>query len=633
MDTIAELVDAMRQSLLRLTGRDLAWGLDASAGMSEAVRRAPYVLVAHDASPDPVFVYGNDSALELFEMDWWSFTSLPSRLSAEPDEQGERERLLQGVAERGYISDYRGVRVSATGRRFRIEDAIVWDVVDEQGRVLGQAALFDRWTRLDTPAYVVDEVPDPAHGTDDWSGRHDLGWSDSPIGATTSEALAATVAAAESLPHHDLGPAPSAEPVAPAAHVGWTAAYAAADLAAGEHARTEPQPSSDPGSYEPPLYDPARYEPQAAPAAEQPAYDVPAEQEPAYDAPVLRTGIAIDDPMVVNEVRVIDDRIAVVDDPASGTVTRERVRTFLTLGPRGTDTELAVGYDVDAPPEVRPLTRDELDVVLSWCVDAGWNPGLHDADALWAADPDALWGVEVDGVLVGAGSTVRRGSRAGGVGLLVVDPAHRRQGIGSMTFPFLVDGALSRLEPGAGIALDCPEAHQDFCERFGFVPIRRIARSTTTVQPGRRGPYAGQLRALAQLPFDKLVAYDAQFAGGERPEWLRAWMTPRDGLGIGAYEAGRFLGIGVIRRARDGHRIGPFYAESREVAEDLYSALTHTVVGQRISLDVPLEDTDVVAFATSKGFTVASEVVHMQLGEVDGGAREHVYGEASPQYG
>lgn len=584
MDPNAGLVEAMRSSLYRLTGRDLAHGLDQSQGLESAVWSAPYVLVAHDRSADPVFVYGNSTALDLFELDWDGFTSLPSRLSAEPDEQHERERLLQGVAERGYISDYRGVRISSTGRRFVIEDAVVWDVIDDHGVLRGQAALFDRWTPLEAPAY-----DEPAQRHDDWSGRHDLGWSDSPADATTGDALAATVSAAGAIPHHDLHAAhdqAAYQPgyaVAEAHEPQWTSAYDAAEPVAGEHAHQ-----------------------------------------------VSHTVVAVDDPLVADGLRIVEDRIAVIDDPVSSP--RERVRTFLTLG-AGAGTDLSVGYDVDAPPEVRPLTRDELDVVLRWAVDAGWNPGLHDADALWAADPDALWGVEVDGMLVGAGATVRRGSRSGGVGLLLVEPSHRSRGIGSLTFPFLVDGALSRLEAGAGLVLDCPESYQDFCERFGFVPVRRVARSTAVATLGRRGPYTGQLRALAQLPFDRVVAYDAKFSGGERPDFLRAWMTPKGGLGLGAYEAGWLIGMAILRPAHDGYRIGPFYAESRDIAEDLFVALSGTVVGQKLVLDVPLEDPDIVAFASSKGFTLAAQAVHMQLGQVVEGPREQVYGESTLEYG
>lgn len=129
-------------SFERLTGRRLAE--DAAALWS-----APRAVVAHGLQPDPVFFYGNRLALALFETAADAFARMPSRLSAEPLLRDERARLLARVAADGFIDDYAGVRISASGRRFRIEQAVVWTLVDEGGVTHGQAATFDRWTRLD----------------------------------------------------------------------------------------------------------------------------------------------------------------------------------------------------------------------------------------------------------------------------------------------------------------------------------------------------------------------------------------------------------------------------------------------------------------------------------------------------
>lgn len=106
---------------------------------------APCVIVAHGTEAEPVFFYGNRMALELFEMDFAHFTRLPSRHSAEPVERQERARLLEQVSRDGFIDNYAGVRISATGKRFRIEQAVVWNLVDGNGGLHGQAATFDRW--------------------------------------------------------------------------------------------------------------------------------------------------------------------------------------------------------------------------------------------------------------------------------------------------------------------------------------------------------------------------------------------------------------------------------------------------------------------------------------------------------
>ena len=143
---LAQQCRCIADSFQRLLGRPLV-----AAGAGDPVQalwEAPRVIVAHRAGPDPVFFYGNRLALELFEMDWAAFTQLPSRLSAEPLVRDERARLLARVARDGYIDDYAGVRISRTGRRFHIAQAIVWNLIDDSGAPCGQAATFDRWQML-----------------------------------------------------------------------------------------------------------------------------------------------------------------------------------------------------------------------------------------------------------------------------------------------------------------------------------------------------------------------------------------------------------------------------------------------------------------------------------------------------
>ncbi len=130
----------------RWTGRDLVGGnLDDQA---KSLFEATFAVVSHDTETDPVFTYGNCTALALFELDWRQFVQLPSRKSAQPVSRQERARLLAAVSAKGFIDDYSGVRISATGKLFRIENATVWNLVDEGGAYRGQAAHFDQWVDI-----------------------------------------------------------------------------------------------------------------------------------------------------------------------------------------------------------------------------------------------------------------------------------------------------------------------------------------------------------------------------------------------------------------------------------------------------------------------------------------------------
>lgn len=107
----------------------------------------PWVLLCHGTQADPLFVYANLTAQRLWERTLAEFLGWPSRLTAPEEERSQRAAALaSGQVVRGYS----GVRVSATGRRFRILDAVIWPVVDDSEAVVGQAAAVPRWEYLDT---------------------------------------------------------------------------------------------------------------------------------------------------------------------------------------------------------------------------------------------------------------------------------------------------------------------------------------------------------------------------------------------------------------------------------------------------------------------------------------------------
>lgn len=136
----------------RLLGEDLVDGHGV-----EPLFFAPRIVLAAAGTygGDHVFTYANKAALDLFEASWDQLVGLPSSQSAEPAHRDERRRLLDEVGERGYIRDYSGVRVSRTGRRFRILQATVFNLLDERGTYVGQAATFTGWEPLPSPCAAV----------------------------------------------------------------------------------------------------------------------------------------------------------------------------------------------------------------------------------------------------------------------------------------------------------------------------------------------------------------------------------------------------------------------------------------------------------------------------------------------
>lgn len=140
----AALLDSYRDR----TGRELiARGGDA-ATEAQRLLDAPFVVVSHGTEADPLLNYGNRVALALWEMTPAQLLETPSRLTAEPMLREAREKLLAQTARDGFVSGYEGVRIGATGRRFRISNVTIWNVTDARGDPAGQAATFGRWTFL-----------------------------------------------------------------------------------------------------------------------------------------------------------------------------------------------------------------------------------------------------------------------------------------------------------------------------------------------------------------------------------------------------------------------------------------------------------------------------------------------------
>ena len=138
----------MARSFLQLTGHDLLPGLFNPLGLAKNIYEAPFVLVSHGTDADPILNYGNAAALALWEMSWAELTRTPSRLTAEAPNRAERTRLLAEVTANGFIENYSGVRISKNGKRFRIAQATVWNLVSADGKNGGQAAMFSRWEFL-----------------------------------------------------------------------------------------------------------------------------------------------------------------------------------------------------------------------------------------------------------------------------------------------------------------------------------------------------------------------------------------------------------------------------------------------------------------------------------------------------
>lgn len=263
------------------------------------------------------------------------------------------------------------------------------------------------------------------------------------------------------------------------------------------------------------------------------------------------------------------------------------------------------------PLPIVSLSRLELDIVVEWAAQEGWNPGLADAQAFWDTEPDGYVGLHRDGELIAAGSIVSYGAEFGFMGLFIVRPELRGQGLGRRIWHWRRDTLLGRLHSRAAIGMDGIFEMQDFYAAGGFCFSHRNLRMRGI---GWAGDDDLALRPLSELPFAEVAAFDRLRFGVDRSAFLRPWIDPAGGLGLGLVEEGRLRAIGVARPCREGFKIGPLFAHDGACAERVLTGLGRVTAGKPLFLDVPENNPEALALADRHAMAEVFGCARMYLG-------------------
>ena len=90
----------------------------------------------------------------------------------------------------------------------------------------------------------------------------------------------------------------------------------------------------------------------------------------------------------------------------------------------------------------------------------------------------------------------------------------------------------------------------------------------------------------------------------------------------------------MIRRCREGHKIGPLVADSPQIASALYAALCDQVpVGDAVYLDVPVTNADALTLANEHGLRSVFETGRMYAGPAPACELGRLYGITSFELG
>lgn len=277
---------------------------------------------------------------------------------------------------------------------------------------------------------------------------------------------------------------------------------------------------------------------------------------------------------------------------------------------------------------IRPMHRSDLDLVVDWAAAEGWNPGLHDADCFYAADPQGFLIGLLDGTPIASISAVKYEPSFGFLGFYIVQPGFRGCGYGWQIWT----AGLTYLK-GCTIGLDGVLAQQDNYRKSGFQFAYRNIRFEG-ISPGHRAPANAPLIPLSALPIETILQYDRLFFPGARAQFLTRWLTQPESQAIGVLHQQTLAGYGVLRKCRHGYKIGPLVADTPQVAEDLFLALTATVTaGNPFYLDVPECNPQAMVLAQRHRLQAMFETARMYTGEPPTLPLDRLYGVTSFELG
>lgn len=271
----------------------------------------------------------------------------------------------------------------------------------------------------------------------------------------------------------------------------------------------------------------------------------------------------------------------------------------------------------------KKLNFEHVETLLDWAREEGWNPGPHDAKAYWHADPDGFYGYVEGDDLIAGGAIISYSGLYGFMGLFIVRKDYRGNGLGRKLWNKRRDLLLERLLPKSSIGMDGVVEMQSFYQRGGFEIAFRDMRYEFT---GASYSVDPRIKTGNYEVLNKILEYDETCFGAPRDRFLKYWIDLPDSQFFTWFEGGFLKGYAIIRKAYEGFKVCPLFADNPEIAEELFKACLNAVNGQKLYIDVPETQHQAVSMVDHFGGKYVFECARMYHGTPPSVPMEKIFG-------
>lgn len=290
---------------------------------------------------------------------------------------------------------------------------------------------------------------------------------------------------------------------------------------------------------------------------------------------------------------------------------------------------------------MRPLKIFEFKKILNnWAVKEGWNPGKYDYLPFYLANINGHKGLFHNDRIVASLSAVRYSKDLAYLGIYIVDPNYREQGLGQI----LVKATLEELADCSVIAINAVEQQvPNYQRKYGFMPFHSILRMKGEFKVPNNSIFSQSERDIkivgsTNIDLNALGKYDETTFLASRLKLLKNLIRRQGTCVLVAIINGEICGFGIMSECQEGFKIS-ITANNKKIAQKLYISFADLHPGKQIivQVDVPEDNQPAVELATQFGLYKSFKTTRMYrfLGKplIEQPSNSNIYAYASLEIG
>ncbi len=278
----------------------------------------------------------------------------------------------------------------------------------------------------------------------------------------------------------------------------------------------------------------------------------------------------------------------------------------------------------------REMTRNDIPAGIVLCRHANWNQLSKDWDTFLQLDPRGCRvAVNETGNVIATVATMPYQKRFSWIGMVLVHPLYRRQGIGTQ----LLKEALSWLADSETIKLDATPAGREVYQKLDFVDEYGLVRLHRSVQPVN-GTIATVARPMEEHDFARVLKLDRVVFGADRKALLNQNFQSAPQYAFIIEDRNEIVAFSLGRPGHYYDHIGPIVGQRIDDAIQLLSTVLSQAGTKEVIIDVLQHTPEWISFLSAVGFVPSRPLMRMFRGSnLHPGIPDKQYAILGPEFG